>query len=130
MDAISWVLGEQSHKSLRAERMSDCIFNGTLKRPPLGMSEVIITLEDPELAEAGKFIFGLNDDAAAAQTGASTEAGPSSNDIANDPANDLQHSRPDTIIMNWRTTRRIIPARPRENSTEANASVIRRRKGR
>ncbi len=57
MDAISWVLGEQSHKSLRAERMSDCIFNGTLKRPPLGMSEVIITLEDPELAEAGKFIF-------------------------------------------------------------------------
>ena len=33
VDAISWVLGEQSHKSLRAERMADCIFNGTTKRP-------------------------------------------------------------------------------------------------
>ncbi len=36
VDAISWVLGEQSHKSLRAERMADCIFNGTIKRPPMG----------------------------------------------------------------------------------------------
>jgi len=64
VDAISWVLGEQSHKSLRAERMSDCIFNGTLKRPPLGMAEVIIHLEDPELAEAGRFIFEEKDDQA------------------------------------------------------------------
>jgi chromosome segregation protein len=57
VDAISWVLGEQSHKSLRAERMSDCIFNGTTKRPPLGFAEVTITLEDPELAEAAKFVL-------------------------------------------------------------------------
>ncbi|HYL45711.1 MAG TPA: chromosome segregation protein SMC [Candidatus Limnocylindrales bacterium] len=52
VDAISWVLGEQSHKMLRAERMSDCIFNGTAKRPPLGLAEVTLTLVDPELAEA------------------------------------------------------------------------------
>jgi chromosome segregation protein len=52
VDAVSWVLGEQSHKLLRAERMSDCIFNGTAKRPPLGLSEVLLTLVDPELAEA------------------------------------------------------------------------------
>ena len=52
VDAISWVLGEQSHKMLRAERMSDCIFNGTAKRPPMGMSEVTLTLVDPELADA------------------------------------------------------------------------------
>jgi chromosome segregation protein len=52
VDAISWVLGEQSHKMLRAERMSDCIFNGTAKRPPLGLAEVTLTLLDPELAEA------------------------------------------------------------------------------
>jgi chromosome segregation protein len=52
VDAISWVLGEQSHKMLRAERMSDCIFNGTAKRPPLGLSEVTLTLVDPELSEA------------------------------------------------------------------------------
>jgi chromosome segregation protein len=57
VDAISWVLGEQSHKSLRAERMSDCIFNGTTKRPPMGLAEVTITLEDPELAEAARFVL-------------------------------------------------------------------------
>ena len=57
VDAISWVLGEQSHKSLRAERMADCIFNGTTKRPPLGMAEVTITMEDPELAEAARFVI-------------------------------------------------------------------------
>ncbi|MGB0034487.1 MAG: AAA family ATPase, partial [Candidatus Acidiferrales bacterium] len=52
VDAISWVLGEQSHKMLRAERMSDCIFNGTAKRPPLGLAEVTLTLVDPDLADA------------------------------------------------------------------------------
>ena len=57
VDAISWVLGEQSHKSLRAERMADCIFNGTVKRPPMGMAEVTITMEDPELAEAARFVM-------------------------------------------------------------------------
>jgi len=57
VDAISWVLGEQSHKSLRAERMADCIFNGTAKRPPLGLAEVVLHLEDPELAEAARFVL-------------------------------------------------------------------------
>ncbi len=52
VDAITWVLGEQSHKMLRAERMSDCIFNGTAKRPPMGLSEVTLTLVDPDLADA------------------------------------------------------------------------------
>ncbi|HTW22080.1 MAG TPA: chromosome segregation protein SMC [Candidatus Baltobacteraceae bacterium] len=59
VDAVSWVLGEQSHKMLRAERMSDCIFNGTAKRPPLGLAEVTLTLVDPELSEAvAKVIHG------------------------------------------------------------------------
>ena len=57
VDAISWVLGEQSHKSLRAERMADCIFNGTQKRPPLGMAEVTLTLVDPDLAEAAEKVL-------------------------------------------------------------------------
>ena len=52
VDAISWVLGEQSHKILRAERMSDCIFNGTVKRPPDGHLGSQLTLVNPELAEA------------------------------------------------------------------------------
>ncbi|MDE3110128.1 MAG: AAA family ATPase, partial [Acidobacteriota bacterium] len=66
VDAITWVLGEQSHKMLRAERMSDCIFNGTAKRPPLGMAEVTLTLVDPELSEAvAKVIDGQQDTPAA-----------------------------------------------------------------
>src|ERR1700674_3297051 len=58
VDAISWVLGEQSHKSLRAERMADCIFNGTAKRPPMGLAEVTLTLVDLELAEAARRVLG------------------------------------------------------------------------
>src|SRR4029077_8361636 len=64
VDAISWVLGEQSHKSLRAGRMSDCIFNGTVKRPPMGLAAVTITMEDPEPAEAARFVLEANAEAA------------------------------------------------------------------
>src|SRR5713101_2088611 len=67
VDAISWVLGEQSHKMLRAERMADCIFNGTAKRPPLGMSEVLLTLVDPELVEAAKRVLEGADQAEAGE---------------------------------------------------------------
>ena len=78
VDAVSWVLGEQSHKMLRAERMSDCIFNGTEKRPPLGLAEVTLTLVDPELSEAvAKVIDGQMDAAAEASSeaaGADTQA--------------------------------------------------------
>src|SRR6202165_2697221 len=47
-DAISWVLGEQSAKSLRGSRMEDVIFAGTRERKPLGMAQVTLTMADPE----------------------------------------------------------------------------------
>ena len=52
-DAISWVLGEQSAKSLRGIKMEDVIFAGTRDRKPTGMAEVSLTLVDPEVYDGG-----------------------------------------------------------------------------
>ncbi len=59
VDAIKWVLGEHSSKSLRAEKMEDVIFNGTATRQKLNVAEVTLSisnetgllgLEMPEIA--------------------------------------------------------------------------------
>ncbi len=46
VDAIKWVLGEQSTKTLRAGKMEDVIFNGTDKRNQMQMAEVILTINN------------------------------------------------------------------------------------
>ncbi|WP_446744229.1 chromosome segregation protein SMC [Silvibacterium acidisoli] len=48
LDGVSWVLGEQSAKTLRGGKMEDVIFAGTRDRKQLGMAEVSITLIDPD----------------------------------------------------------------------------------
>lgn len=48
VDAIKWVLGEQSTKTLRAGKMEDVIFNGTETRKPLNLAEVSLVVSNEE----------------------------------------------------------------------------------
>ena len=80
-DAITWVLGEQSAKSLRGLKMEDIIFAGTRERRPTGMAEVSLTLVDPAVYEpeptdkaTGPELLGdWNEDALRAQGAQETE---------------------------------------------------------
>ena len=59
-DCIAWVLGEQRAKSLRGEEMKDVVFQGTNKRKPSGMAEVVLHLvrDDEMLFEADEDELG------------------------------------------------------------------------
>ncbi|WP_072715713.1 chromosome segregation protein SMC [Rhodothermus profundi] len=46
VDAVRWVIGEQRARVLRSERMEHVIFNGTARRRPVGMAEVLLTIEN------------------------------------------------------------------------------------
>ncbi len=48
VDAVKWVLGEQSVKSLRGGQMADVIFSGSSSRKPLGTAEVSLLISNPD----------------------------------------------------------------------------------
>src|SRR5476651_372252 len=46
VDAVKWVLGEQSAKALRGDEMADVIFNGSSTRKAIGLAEVSLTFDN------------------------------------------------------------------------------------
>src|SRR6476659_5601028 len=80
-DAITWVMGEQSAKSLRGDKMEDVIFSGSDARKPTAAAEVRLrfsgvlkSLSGPAFDEPGSEPHGL-DEAQSASTGHDLVAG-------------------------------------------------------
>ncbi len=55
VDAIRWVMGESSAKTLRGESMSDVIFNGSSARKPVGQASVQLTFDNSDGAIGGEY---------------------------------------------------------------------------
>ena len=55
LEALRWVMGETSHKSMRAASMDDVIFNGTTGRPPRNNAEVTIQIDNTDRKAPAEF---------------------------------------------------------------------------
>jgi energy-coupling factor transporter ATP-binding protein EcfA2 len=58
VEALRWVMGESSHKAMRAPNMDDVIFAGTSNRPGRNMAEVVLTIDNSDRTAPE----GLNED--------------------------------------------------------------------
>ncbi|WP_119389918.1 chromosome segregation protein SMC [Taklimakanibacter lacteus] len=55
LEALRWVMGENSYKSMRASGMDDVIFSGTAHRPARNMAEVLVTMDNAERTAPAQF---------------------------------------------------------------------------
>ncbi|MBI79585.1 MAG: chromosome segregation protein SMC [Gammaproteobacteria bacterium] len=55
IDAVKWVLGESSAKTLRGESMADVIFNGSSNRKPVGRASVDLVFDNSDAAISGAY---------------------------------------------------------------------------
>ena len=55
IDAVRWVMGESSAKTLRGESMTDVIFNGTTSRQPVSQASIELIFDNTEGKVAGEF---------------------------------------------------------------------------
>ena len=63
VDAIKWVLGERSSKSLRGKEMIDVIFAGSAGRKPAGMASVVLSFDNPVVGHAVSIEADATDEA-------------------------------------------------------------------
>jgi chromosome segregation protein len=108
VDAIKWVLGERSSKSLRGKEMTDVIFAGSAARKPLGMASVVLSFENPLLptppAEPEALAEGAEQ--ASNHTASSAPAEPTATETASDqPATDPATGEPEVSILQRRINR-------------------------
>src|SRR3981189_3717046 len=55
LEALRWVMGETSHKSMRAAAMDDGSFRGTTQRPPRNTAEVTIFIDNSARSAPSEF---------------------------------------------------------------------------
>ncbi len=116
-DAITWVLGEQSAKSLRGVKMEDVIFAGTRERKPTGMAEVSLTLIDPEVYD-GASLDGEPEIVIDEATPTDWDETTLRQQNAAETEEAVAEAQPGTIIEGEARGPQIVPL-----STEANASA-------
>ncbi len=90
-ESIAWVLGEQRAKQLRGEEMKDVIFQGTSKRQPSGMAEVVLHLvrdnstfdfEEEELGDIDEALGEIDERSVTLDSLESTHIGEPENAVA------------------------------------------------
>jgi chromosome segregation protein len=122
VDAIKWVLGERSSKSLRGKEMIDVIFAGSAGRKPAGMASVTLTFENPVLPEGVSLIGML--DAEDAEDGNTDRAAPASSGSSADSATSApepagEDDEPgESVLADRRRVRRPLPIDADEVSVE------------